>query len=282
MNTESKCFCTDTTENPIRFSLTQLLIAVSLSVTGHAQTITLTSDASMLATALGPGSPTFMVESNLDIVNINGFVFTNVDVGSFGTDTPVPPGAPQGTEVVNIPPADGENGFFMVTFILPTYFTNIQLSGSANVDDIGRVFLNGTPISPSVFSSDPERVTEFGNATFATQDASLFQPGQNVILISDANTGGGPSGCAFFATVTFSNTFSITGIETEGHDILLTWIVPVGKTNFVQASDSPSGSNFIDISPPIVSLGSGIVTTNFSDVGAVTNASNCHRIRLVP
>ncbi len=181
-----------------------LLLAIAGAGSVQADTITLKSDASTLAAALGPGVPSAAVVTQLDTGNIAGLTFSPVDVGSFGTFTPVPTGAPSGTKVVNIPPGDGENGFFEMTFNLPTGFTNIQLTGSANVDDRGRAFLNSNPISPSLLSNDPNRISEFGNATFSTQDASFFKAGENVILIADDNAGGGPSGGAFYATITFS------------------------------------------------------------------------------
>ncbi len=168
----------------------------------RATTIVLESDASTLATALGPGTPSPAVETQLDAGTTTGLTFVPALVGAFGTFTPVPPGAPAGTAVINIPPGDGESGFFEVAFTLPATFTGIQLTGSANVDDAGRAFLNGNAISPSIFSATP--ITEFGNATFQTTDSAFFQSGQNILLIADANTGGGPSGAAFYATVTFN------------------------------------------------------------------------------
>lgn len=122
-------------------------------------------------------------------------------VGAFGTKTPVPPRSPAGTEVVQIPPADGENGFFVLSFSLPQDVGEIQLLGSANADDNGRVFLNGYPVTPSIASGDPATVSEFGNVVFAVSNASWFNSGTNQLVISDWNGGGGPSGIAFFAIV---------------------------------------------------------------------------------
>ncbi len=142
--------------------------------------------------------------TNLDSGDTTGLTFEPALVGAFGTGSPVPPGAPAGTTVINIPPGDGENGFYEVTFNLPSGFSAPQLSGSANVDDVGRVFLNGNPISPSIFSSAANTVKGQGNAIFSTSNAAFFQSGQNILLISDNNSGNGPSGAAFYATVTYS------------------------------------------------------------------------------
>jgi hypothetical protein len=168
-------------------------------------TVTLKSDATILAAALGPGGPSRGLVERLDTADATGLSLVPVAVGSYGTYTPIPPGAPAGTTVVNIPPGDGENGYFEMTFTLPSNFSNITLTGSANVDDTGRAFLNGNPISPSILGGGLPPITEFGNVTFSTQDAAYFIPGENTILISDANTGGGPSGGAFFLTITYSS-----------------------------------------------------------------------------
>jgi hypothetical protein len=116
-----------------------------------------------------------------------------------GTDTPVPPSAPSGTEVIDLPGAEVENGysgFFLVTFTLPTGFSNVTLSGVGNVDDQGSVFLNGNLISSSL--------TEFGDAAFSTDIQSDFTAGTNYLVIADDNSGGGPSGASFYADVSYT------------------------------------------------------------------------------
>lgn len=52
------------------------------------------------------------------------------------------PGDHEGIQVVNIPPGDGRSGYFKVEFIAPQAFSKVTLSGRANVDDVGRVFVN--------------------------------------------------------------------------------------------------------------------------------------------
>ena len=176
------------------------LLAGAGAVPAFGDSITVQSDASTLGASLA--AP--FLEARLDTPDTTGLVFSAVDVGAFGTFTPLPPGAPAAAKVINLDPGDGESGYFQVTFLLPTTFTNISLTGAANVDDTGRVFLNGNPLSPSIFSSGPNRITEFGDAVFTTSNASFFQPGVNVLLLSDDNNGAGPSGAAFYATITYS------------------------------------------------------------------------------
>ena len=164
---------------------------------GGTQTIQLRSDPATLAA----------VDSDvnaLDTGNTTGLVFQATDVGAAGTNTPIPSAAPAGTVVINIPPSDGESGFFKVNFSLPAGATGIQLSGAANVDDLGRVFLNGHALTASLNTTSGGRVQEFGDQGFTTSDPSLFQTGNNELVIADWNSGGGPSGASFYANVTFS------------------------------------------------------------------------------
>jgi hypothetical protein len=168
-----------------------------------ASTLTVQSDANTLAAALGSGEPSPSVLALLDAGDTTGLTFESALVGSYGTFTPVPSGAPLTTSLINIAPGDGENGFFKVTFTLPSGFTNSVLTGAANVDDLGRVFLNGHAISPSLTSGDPNTIWQYGDTAFSTSDASFFNVGVNELLVADCNTGGGPSGAAFFANVSY-------------------------------------------------------------------------------
>jgi hypothetical protein len=171
-----------------------LLLVSTLAL--RADSITVVSDASTLGAALGPGTPSDLVVARLASGDVTGLTFQPVLVGAFGTFTPVPGGAPAGTLVVNLAPGDGESGFFEDTFTLPSLFSNPTLSGEGNVDDSGLVFLNGNLISA-------QQLAEFGDGAFSTSDASFFNAGVNVLLISDDNSGGGPSGTAFYATVNY-------------------------------------------------------------------------------
>jgi hypothetical protein len=168
----------------------------------NAGAVTIQSDGNTLAASIGQGFPSTAMLQQLDAGNDAGLTYAPALVGGFGSFTPVPAGAPAGTQVINIPPGDGENGFFKVDFTLPSSFANVSLSGAANVDDTGRIFLNGTAITPSLFSGN--QIGEFGDTPFSTSDSSLFLPGQNVLLVADGNAGGGPSAAAFYATVAFN------------------------------------------------------------------------------
>jgi hypothetical protein len=166
--------------------------------------ITLKSDSSVLGASYGGWYPSSSIIADLDTVAvINTLTFTPVIVDAQGTGTDVPPGAPPGTVVINIPPGNGQSGYFKASFTLPANFTNISLNGSANTDDYGRVFINNFPLSPSARGSDPDRITENGDATFSTANNTYFHAGTNNFILSDINAGGGPSGAAFYVIITY-------------------------------------------------------------------------------
>jgi len=163
-----------------------------------ADLVTVVSDAST------QGAATAATDPGIISGDITGLTFTPVAPGAYGTFTPLPPGSPSGTMVINLPPAPasdpsiystGNSGLFLATFTLPTVYSFIQLAGLANVDDWGYAFLNGNPIS--------SQLTEFGNVALGTTNAAFFQPGLNTLVITDYNTGG-PSGSAFYANITFN------------------------------------------------------------------------------
>jgi uncharacterized protein YjbI with pentapeptide repeats len=182
-------------------------VPIEPACVGNLCTMTIKSNASIAGAAVGaPGEPTNEIVTTFDTVGEKlTLVFQPVLVGRFWTFTPVPSDAPSGAEVVHIPPGDGRSGFFKATFVLPQSFFDIQLSGRVNIDDVGRVFVNRTPISASIFCVDSlDRVTQYGDVKVFADDDKLFHAGVNEILVSVANVGGGPSGGAFYFVIRYS------------------------------------------------------------------------------
>jgi hypothetical protein len=181
---------------PFRAALMIILLSL-VAAPLWAQTIVIKSDASNQGAAVGSTS-----DPRLTSGDISGLTFTPVGTDDLGTFTSPPPGSPFGTIVVQVPPECGyycgQSGFVLATFTLPSTFFSISLSGAGNVDDWGYAFLNGVAIS--------SELTEFGNVTFNTSNAALFLPGLNTLVISDSNSGGGPSGVAFYADINYSTT----------------------------------------------------------------------------
>ena len=76
--------------------------------------------------------------------------------------------------------------------------------------------------------------------------------------------------------------FHILSIATQGNDTLITWMTAGGLTNAVETTPNPGGS-YSNISGNIIITGNGVTTTNYLDLGAVTNAPlQFYRIHLIP
>lgn len=181
-----------------RFAVHSMLTVVLLAIVAvplSAGTITVQSDLTNTGASVSSVS-----DPRLTSGDISGLTFTPV-VASIESWTGVPPGAPAGTTVLQIPPGCGTycglSGFIETTFTLPAIFSAISLTGAGNVDDWGYVFLNGNLISP-------QQLTEFGNVGFGTNNAAYFLSGLNTLVISDSNSGGGPSAVAFYANINYS------------------------------------------------------------------------------
>ena len=79
-----------------------------------------------------------------------------------------------------------------------------------------------------------------------------------------------------------ASAFRITSVTPTNNDVRISWRTAGGRTNIVQAMTDLSGS-YSNLSPNIVIVGSGDVTTNYLDVGGATNQpSRFYRVRLVP
>jgi hypothetical protein len=79
----------------------------------------------------------------------------------------------------------------------------------------------------------------------------------------------------------------VTAITHESNDIRVTWTTTAGKTNVVQVTSGGANgnftNNFLDLSPPIIVPGSGLVGTNYLDSGGATNVpTRYYRVRLAP
>ncbi len=201
-------------------------------------TIVLKSDAFCLAAGLGSGAPNADQFSRLDAGNVSGLSFQPAAVGAFSSLTPVPNGAPAGTQVINIPPGNGQNGFFKMTFVLPAGFQGIHLAGAANVDDYGRVFVNGNPLSSSMINNDSGRISQVGDTQFSTTNPGVFRVGTNDLIIADANSGSGPSAAAFFAVVSFQEvtTPRLSIVSTNAGSVVVSWPSPAEGFVLEQAS----------------------------------------------
>ncbi len=62
----------------------------------------------------------------------------------------------------------------------------------------------------------------------------------------------------------------ITDLAREGNHIRITWETTGGQTNRLQTAPTPTGP-FTNLGPPFFIPGTGLVTTNYLDLGAATN-----------
>jgi hypothetical protein len=185
----------------------------------HADEIIVTSNTTDTfgAQELGTSGAAFSSAVINDLTSGNlSQAYTDAGISSFaavlpngdGTFTALPPGSPSSTvsasptATVNLPGSvtgAGPSGFFEDFFTLPPGATSISLSGVGNVDDRGTVFLNGHVITGF------DALTEFGNSSFSDLTQSDFViGGTNTLVIADNNSGGGPSGAAFYANILYT------------------------------------------------------------------------------
>jgi hypothetical protein len=193
----------------VRYAMHSLVAVVLLAMVAlplSADTITVKSDATNVGANVG--SP-YDSSNNARLTSgdTSGLTFSLVGTVPTGSWVAAPSGAPAGTIQVQIPPqppsydpnghnTDGNSGFVETTFNLPAVFYGVSLSGRANVDDWGYVFLNGHLISGDIKSTS--------SLLFGTINAAYFLPGVNTLVISDSNWYGGPSGVAFYANINYS------------------------------------------------------------------------------
>jgi hypothetical protein len=93
--------------------------------------------------------------------------------------------------------------------------------------------------------------------------------------------------CTFYVAVLSPLMFQINSVAAQGNDLLVTWNMPHGCTGIVQATsgdiDGGYSNTFSDITAPVFVPGNSFFTTNYLDLGAVTNSpSRFYRIHLVP
>jgi len=76
----------------------------------------------------------------------------------------------------------------------------------------------------------------------------------------------------------------IIAITRSGNNISLTWTTYGGTTNVVQATNGGASgcysTSFTDLNPHVITTGTGLVTTNYTDTNGATNSSRYYRVRL--
>jgi 1,4-alpha-glucan branching enzyme len=177
----------------------------------------------------------------------------------------------------NNPPLDGS-----APWTVPNVSTNIGLSfftqseGGSNPNTAGQATLLTAAGVPAFVSW---QMQYFGCTNCPQAQADADPLGKGISNTNQFLVGLNPTNPA--------SLFRIVSAVPQSSNVVVTWTTAGAHTNAVQATAGNAnggyGTNFIDISSPIIVQGSGDVTTNYLDAGAVTNVpSRYYRVRLVP
>jgi len=241
---------------------------LNLSASDRLTTIVLRSDTATLAAGLGSGVPSAATLNRLNTDDTAGLTFQPALAGAFGvTNFFVPVGSPAGTQIINIPPGNGQNGFFRMSFVLPPGFAGAQLSFGAAMDFYGRAFLNGNALTPAIDPSQPfpaPGTIDNQDGFFSTRNQSFFRTGTNTVDFADINANGGASAGAFFVFATFvvNPPLPPLTITRSGANVILTW--PAADTGWTLQSSANLNSPGVwpAVSPgPVILNGLHTVTS---------------------
>ena len=124
-----------------------------------------------------------------------------------------------------------------------------------------------------------------GNNSYVCDVSAFANQIQEIRFTMNTNFG---NSVTFVDAISFMPALgAITSIAKEGNNIRITWQTSPGTTNIVQVGNGPVNgnysTNFTDLGSPLAITGSGIVSTNYLDVGGATNVpTRYYRVRLVP
>jgi hypothetical protein len=119
------------------------------------------------------------------------------------------------------------------------------------------------------------QIQYFGSPGAANAGPNVDADGDGMSNLQEYLAGTDPTNGASF--------FHVTAVVEQGKNILVTWVCGGGRTNVLQAAPSLPAGAYSNVSPNIVLVGSGLVSTNYLDMGAATNTpSRVYRVRLVP
>jgi ELWxxDGT repeat protein len=171
-----------------------------------------------------------------------------------------------GTNVSRITSFAGITGIYQFAFNNTLYFmANDGLTGYELWKYDGTNVSQVADINPGFNGSQPEPLSAYNGSYFFQANDGLH-------------------GNQLWRLDPLSQVLRFTSITRQGNDVALAWQTPGGFTNIVQSAGGMGGTNrFTDHSPPILTSGSGILATNYLDIGGATNSSaRFYRLRLGP
>ncbi len=132
-----------------------------------------------------------------------------------------------------------------------------------------------TPVTWTVTDTSSNIASCVQQVTVMHPDPTGDDDGDGIANLPECQTGSDPNNAG--------SGLRILSIEVAGVDVNITWQTVGATTNIVQASPTPSGADFVDLSPPIVVPGTGDVTASWTHVGGATNApAGFYKVRVVP
>jgi hypothetical protein len=130
-------------------------------------------------------------------------------------------------------------------------------------------------VSPPYYGTVDTRVQNPGNTVLAANTNENWSVGDFLGLDNDGNN--------LYDAADFAiNPYRILGATKEGNNFRVTWQTAGGRKDTMLASGAVNGS-YSNLSSTITIPGLGVVTTNYLDVGAVTNKpGKFYRVTNVP
>ncbi len=208
---------------------------------------------------------------------LNESYVTNASVVVTGTSS----GATSVT--VNGNAATSGNGFATWTATVSNLSTCTNQLTTVSRNNSGDVLTNISFVIYATGSSDcngdglPDlwQIQYFGSPTAANAGPNVDPDGDGMSNLQEYLAGTDPTNGA--------SLFHVTAVIEQGNNILVRWVCGGGRTNVLQAAASLPAGVYSNVSPNIVLVGSGLVSTNYVDTGAATNVpARVYRVRLVP
>jgi hypothetical protein len=199
--------------------------------------------------------------------------------GSSVTNSDVQP-ASAGTYTVTVTDASGCQSTCTATLTVNPAPATPTAANNGPIIEGNTLNLTASTVSDTTYSWTGPNGFVSTNQNPSISNATPAASGTYTVTVTDSN--GCTSAGSTVATVT---AWSITSITAQGIDVHLTWLATGGTTNAVEATNGDPGynTNFVNISGSLFILGSGVTSTNYVDVGGVTNSPNrFYRVRLIP
>jgi hypothetical protein len=160
-----------------------------------------------------------------------------------------------------------------------TYFFEVKATDGCSASDTNQIELSVQPLLNPNGSQAGDGISNSWKQRYG------FNPFDNTVAAADPD-GDSLSNLREFQLGTDprdnNSPFRVTAATLQGSDVLVSWQSVGGMTSAVESALNPAGS-YSNISGNIIITGSGLITTNYLDIGAATNSPvRFYHIHLVP